>query len=106
MVVREASLYERKTLMQGDEGFVVDEKGVQVCSCGWRIKGDAFVVHSLVNVGPEEALASMAQALRQKAKSRGFKALQFCVEPHSPALLRLVESGRARVTEIWLEMNV
>lgn len=90
------------------EGFVAVEGGNYVGQIAWNFEGDGeMYVHSLFCDDDYPMLASrLIQKVRQACKEAGKDSVIFLVDVSNPHLMRLVESGRAKIESYLLRMKV
>ena len=104
-IIREAESDESRDHLQGDPGFVAETDGQVVGSVAYNEREGVFYVHSLRSIGVPTVAARLIQAIRKTAKGLGYREVIFCIRHDRLDLLRLVESKRARVVNITLELS-
>lgn len=87
---------ERESILQGDEGFLVEEDGYVYGYAAFTERGGGFYVHT---VHCQKGFPELCLRLRREARKRGWDALYFHVTPSTPFLAdylaRWLERGLA-----------
>lgn len=105
-MIREATQRERAILFDGDPGYVVEEGNFILGAVGYNFKHTGlFYAHSLFSAGSPGIASRLFQRVRKQAKTLGFDKIDFVVSDDQTALLKLLESGKARMKQVWLEIK-
>lgn len=87
-------------------GILAIEGDVIAASCGFNADQGDFYVHSMFcNPDYPNALAGVIQLARRECKRHGFTSGTFAVDSINPEMLRLVDSGRARIETYYIRME-
>ena len=66
----------------------------------------AFASNLIVGANLPQVAAMLIQKIITEARGRGFSAITFSIEPQNPALMQLIDSGKAEIMMVWAKVDI
>lgn len=104
--VRRADELERGALFEGGYGFVACAGGMVVGYLGFEIREDHLFCYNFFSLGPPHTAAMLYAAASTFARKEGLGSIRFEIAHPHYDLVRLIESGRARILSTLCEVRI